>query len=594
MSAIVRPCPTHVSGCPCINDDPFANLSSEAPDPADVIRMGYKAANPPINAPEDYWDVPFGIGSCSNADAQDAQDCADGQATQEVDANQETFRSAARTCSVPCPDGSSFSYTLKAGAVTSTTQALADYLAASVCLYRADQARQCGPTAVTGVATDIDSDSAKLNGTVNPNGSSTVVFFEWGTSTSYGHITPITNIGAGNSSVPVSATITGLNSGTTYHFRIVAINSKGTSRGTDATFDTEGATIEVVDLNFFFDLAEDGTVAGNENGGLFDAAFWRSGTGVKPINLGGFNGGNCLCANANNGFGGFGDDNISANEAFRSTGLVATTLGFDGAMRSIAEDGFGAADRVDTTVAYLVDTVGGLTVLGDFGGGYATVGNFAGAFGFDTFRQNRCINDSHVIAVTSKNGANRVKPGRWTAGILTNIQPALGIANNPSASIAIDDNGAILGGYTTAAGTRGFINESGGAVNSMDIGGIGINYVRPQCLSKTGLVACGYCFDGATDVAFKWTKTGGFEVIPLLPGQTFAYGTECNSNGVVVGWSDNKCFIYRNGAVGDLMTLLPPGSGWTALNTADFINDEGQILGTGIHLGVFKNFLLSI
>jgi hypothetical protein len=238
MSAIVRPCPTHVTGCPCINDDPFANLSSEAPDPADVIRMGYAAADPPINAPEEFWDVPFGLGSCSNADAQDAQDCADGQATDNVDTDQQTFRSSARTCTVPCPDGSLFSYSLKAGAVTALSQALADYLAQSVCLYRAQQAQQCGPTAVTGVATDIDDNSATIAGTVNPNGASTSAFFEWGTSASYGNITPIINIGSGTVAVPVTANLTGLTPGTTYHFRIVAINSKGTNRGADAMFDT--------------------------------------------------------------------------------------------------------------------------------------------------------------------------------------------------------------------------------------------------------------------------------------------------------------------------------------------------------------------
>lgn len=238
MSAIVRPCPTHISGCPCINDNPFANLSSEAPDPPDVIRMGYFMANPPINSPDNYWDVPLALGSCAGTDAQDTQDCADGESTREGDANQRTFRSVARTCTVPCPDGSSFSYTLKAGAVTSTTQALADYLASTVCLYRAGQARQCGPTAVTGAASNIEDDSATLNGTVNPNGVSTTTFFQWGTSTSYGNITPITNIGSGNITLPFAANITGLTPGTTYHYRIVAVNSKGTNMGADATFDT--------------------------------------------------------------------------------------------------------------------------------------------------------------------------------------------------------------------------------------------------------------------------------------------------------------------------------------------------------------------
>lgn len=240
---IARPCPTHVSGCPCIQDDPFANLSSEAPDPADVIRMAYDFANPGMNSPDNFWDVPLSSGSCAGVDPQDTQDCAGGDAERLVDANQQTFVNKERTCSVPCACGASFSYTLKAGTITSTSQALADYLAQSICLFRAQQAKRCGPTAVTGAASAIDTKSATVQGTVNPNGASTSYFFEYGTSASYGSITPIVSIGTGTTSLPVFASLTGLISATDYHYRVVAVNSNGTSRGTDRTFKTLGTVV---------------------------------------------------------------------------------------------------------------------------------------------------------------------------------------------------------------------------------------------------------------------------------------------------------------------------------------------------------------
>lgn len=298
---IVRPCPTHISGCPCIDDNPFANLSSEAPDPPDVIRMGYAAADPPINSPDNFWDVPFALGSCAGTDAQDTQDCADGQAEREGDANQQTFRSAQRTCTVPCPDGSSFSYTLKAGAVTSPTQALADYLASTVCLYRAQQARQCGPTAVTSAATNIADTSATLNGTVNPNGISTSVFFQWGTDTTYGNITPVTNIGSGNVTLPFFANISGLTPGMTYHFRIVAVNSKGTNMGADVMFQTTSTLSPVAWWDFeeaagnFFDIIRglalipggiNGTVTHHAVGKIdFGAGFSGASIGLPQIDV---------------------------------------------------------------------------------------------------------------------------------------------------------------------------------------------------------------------------------------------------------------------------------------------------------------------
>jgi hypothetical protein len=92
------------------------------------------------------------------------------------------------------------------------------------------------PDVVTGNASSITATSATLNGTVNPSSRSTTWYFEYGTSTSYGTKTSAKDAGSGTSSVPVSAAITGLKSGTTYHFRLVATSDAGTARGSDRTF----------------------------------------------------------------------------------------------------------------------------------------------------------------------------------------------------------------------------------------------------------------------------------------------------------------------------------------------------------------------
>ena len=53
------------------------------------------------------------------------------------------------------------------------------------------------PTATTQPATGMSSTGATLNGTVNPNGSSTAAWFEWGATTNYGNLTSVTNLGSG-------------------------------------------------------------------------------------------------------------------------------------------------------------------------------------------------------------------------------------------------------------------------------------------------------------------------------------------------------------------------------------------------------------
>src|SRR5439155_216328 len=96
------------------------------------------------------------------------------------------------------------------------------------------------PTAVTGAASAVTPTGATLNGSVNPNGRPTTWHFEYGTSTGYGSTTTAQNAGSGTSPVNVSAPVSGLTTGPTYHFRLVATNATGTSVGADQSFATEG------------------------------------------------------------------------------------------------------------------------------------------------------------------------------------------------------------------------------------------------------------------------------------------------------------------------------------------------------------------
>ena len=93
------------------------------------------------------------------------------------------------------------------------------------------------PVAITNPATNVASSSATLNGSVDPHGLTTTVHFQYGTTTSYGHTTA-NQTKTGNAYQNVAANISGLSAGTTYHFRIVAINTAGTRYGGDRIFRT--------------------------------------------------------------------------------------------------------------------------------------------------------------------------------------------------------------------------------------------------------------------------------------------------------------------------------------------------------------------
>jgi len=97
------------------------------------------------------------------------------------------------------------------------------------------------PVVVTGAAGALGPTSASVGGTVDPSGSSTGWWVEYGTSTSYGSRTDTQSAGAGASQVGVSVRLTGLRAGVTYHFRLVASNAIGTGRGGDRSFRTDPA-----------------------------------------------------------------------------------------------------------------------------------------------------------------------------------------------------------------------------------------------------------------------------------------------------------------------------------------------------------------
>lgn len=97
----------------------------------------------------------------------------------------------------------------------------------------------CGgpPIVETTAAADVTGSTAKLKGTVNPNGPETTVHFEYGITTSYGTSTADQTF-TGRNVQDVDEDISGLSPSTTYHFRIVATNVAGSDTGDDQTFTT--------------------------------------------------------------------------------------------------------------------------------------------------------------------------------------------------------------------------------------------------------------------------------------------------------------------------------------------------------------------
>lgn len=95
------------------------------------------------------------------------------------------------------------------------------------------------PSVTPGPATTVTSDSATLTANVNPRGTASGGYFQYGLTTNYTFMGGAFSAGAGTVDVPASFAISDLIFDTNYHYRCVASNSFGTTFGSDRTFRTQ-------------------------------------------------------------------------------------------------------------------------------------------------------------------------------------------------------------------------------------------------------------------------------------------------------------------------------------------------------------------
>jgi hypothetical protein len=99
------------------------------------------------------------------------------------------------------------------------------------------QAAASKPAVTTGAAASVTQSTVTLTGTVDPNGAATTYFFQFGTTTLYGLQTSAGTV-TGTKPHHVAIAVAGLAPFTRYHYRLVARNAKGLTKGHDRSFKT--------------------------------------------------------------------------------------------------------------------------------------------------------------------------------------------------------------------------------------------------------------------------------------------------------------------------------------------------------------------
>jgi fibronectin-binding autotransporter adhesin len=124
------------------------------------------------------------------------------------------------------------------------------------------------PVAITGNASNVTTNSARIHAMINPSGFDTSVYFDYGTSTNFGNRTVPQSLGNGFSDLQVQADLTGLLQSTGYYYQVVASNAHGIVYGGVRSFFTRGnLVITNCDQVSFLALIEGGeTVSWNCDG----------------------------------------------------------------------------------------------------------------------------------------------------------------------------------------------------------------------------------------------------------------------------------------------------------------------------------------
>jgi len=186
-----------------------------------------------------------------------------------------------------------------------------------------------------------------------------------------------------------------------------------------------------------------------------------------------------------------------------------------------------------------------------------------------------------------------------STGVITDIGLLYG--SEGAQATGINDADTVVGTASNIGGSgfvyHGAFLSSGGTLAYLGLLSTGTDSYA-EALNGAGHVvgAANTTFRGDTYHAVLWRDRVAIDLGTLDGVSSHAYGI--NAFDQIVGTATTArgafhAFLYRDGAMSDLNSVLPTGSAWT-LTEARGINDAGQIVGTGTINGQEHAFLLTL
>jgi probable HAF family extracellular repeat protein len=298
--------------------------------------------------------------------------------------------------------------------------------------------------------------------------------------------------------------------------------------------------------------------------------------------------------------------NISQVLALNSSGQAAgdSTLPGDASTSAFFHDGSNLINLGTLGGSYSSATAlndNGLVVGSSFTLGDATLEAFKfsngtmtslGTLGGSSSSASAVNNSGAIIGDSSTSGDAQHHAFLYSGGTMADLGTLGGVY---SSARGLNAAGQITGEATTAVELNHAFLYSGGSM--MDLGTLGGSFSTAKTLNSAGqVIGISSTLNDLEYHGFIY-KSGAMTDLGTLGGN-YSTPQALNNLGQVVGDSANSngmahAFLWSNGSMVDLNSLLPTNSGWT-LSSGEFINDAGTVVGIGTYNGVDQVFRLTL
>lgn len=246
-----------------------------------------------------------------------------------------------------------------------------------------------------------------------------------------------------------------------------------------------------------------------------------------------------------------------------------------------------AINNAGQVAGFSITAEGAIEAYVSSGGSMHSLGHLGGGFS-----QASAMNQSGNVVGKSFTDSFEQRAFLYRDGTLTDLGT---LGGSSSSAFDINDSNVIVGESQLSNGeTRGFIHANG---TMTDLGTLGGTYSTAYNINNAGQVIGRSRTAGDAQLNGFISSSGSMTDLGTLGGFS-STPAAINNRGQVVGQSEQadgaaRAFLWQDGVMTDLNTLLPTDSGWV-LDNAQFINDSGRIVGTGTYNNQPQWFILDL